>query len=489
MVIATAPLVMVPIIPCCFVYWRVQQRFRSNAREIQRLASVSRSPVFDAFTEALNGIETIRGFGEEERFKRRNAQRLGLNLSATINQTAAGQWLSIRLSFISDALFAATIIFCVLAHEFQWSLSAISSGGTGSRAITAGLVGLAISKSQEVTQLLEYFIQLFTSAETSLVALERLLQFAKLNPEPPLQIADVDAALKRGPPPGVAGSRDPAKTSAQWPWAGNVVFKKVQMRYRKGAPLVLKGIDLDIPAGSSVGIVGRTGSGKSTLLQCLFRLVDPESGSIEIDGVDLCTMGMERLRTSLAIIPQDPTLFSGTMRDNLDPFHEHNAESLWECLDMVELKSFVEESHGGLDMEIAAKGENLSVGQRQLTCLGRALLRKSKVLVLDEATASVDHKTDKLIQTTLSNAVKDNGSTIIAIAHRINTIIGYDYILVLDDGNVAEWGRPADLLKKAGGHLTSLAVASKIDIAKVIADAESKMGAEPGTDANKAGAL
>lgn len=224
-----------------------------------------------------------------------------------------------------------------------------------------------------------------------------------------------------------------------WPSEGRIEFDGLHLRYREGLETVLRGLTFTVEAGQRVGIVGRTGSGKSTVLVALFRLAEACGGEIRIDGVNIATVGLMLLRTRISIIPQDPVLFSGTLLYNLDPSRQHSVEELWSVLDSVSLKEFVESRDGKLEMTLEPNGENLSVGQRQLLCLARAILRKSKVLVLDEATASVDKKTDAMIQQTLSRM---EGVTVIAIAHRLDTIIDYDRVVVLDKGMVAEYDNP-----------------------------------------------
>lgn len=221
---------------------------------------------------------------------------------------------------------------------------------------------------------------------------------------------------------------------------GSVRFENVVMRYREGTPLVLKGLSFEIPGGSSLGIVGRTGAGKSSLLQVLFRMSPLESGAVYLDGHDTSKMGLHTLRKSLAIIPQDPVGFTGTVRFNLDPFDQHSDQAIWEELEKVQLKSYFQAQEGQLQFLLAQGGENLSVGQRQLLCCARALIRGTRILVLDEATASVDFTTDALIQKILQKEVKTKHLTTLTIAHRIQTVLGGDRVLVVQEGRAAEFG-------------------------------------------------
>ena len=270
--------------------------------------------------------------------------------------------------------------------------------------------------------------------ETQIVSVERIKEYTE---------------LEREAPP-FTDTRPPA----QWPTQGRIAFNNVQLRYREGLDLVLKGVSINVGAHEKVGIVGRTGAGKSTITLGLFRMVELAGGSITIDGVDISRLGLEDLRSRLSIIPQDPVLFSGTMRENLDPFQQHGDREIWEALDRAHLGDFVRGEEGQENMAITENGDNLSVGQRQLVCMARALLRKSPILVMDEATAAVDYQTDALIQETIRSEFKD--SSVLTIAHRLNTIMDYDRIVVLGAGKLLEIGSPAELMENQRGHLARL---------------------------------
>lgn len=248
-------------------------------------------------------------------------------------------------------------------------------------------------------------------------------EYADLPQEAPLKTMDVDP---------------------EWPQEGIIEFKDFQVRYREGLDLVLKGISFKCNSVEKIGIVGRTGAGKSSMTLSLFRIIEASGGKIMIDGIDISTMGLHSLRSKLTIIPQDPVLFSGTLRLNLDPFNSYSDDAVWTALEHSHLKIFVQQLTDGLNYKVSEGGENLSVGQRQLVCLARALLRKTKVLILDEATAAVDVETDELIQNTIRVEFKD--CTILTIAHRLNTIMDSDRIIVLDQGKIVEFDRPDVLL-------------------------------------------
>ena len=286
-----------------------------------------------------------------------------------------------------------------------------------------------------LTEVLNWLVRQAADLENNIVAVERIKEYSEIINEPDWTSA--------APPP------------SNWPEYGSIQFKQYSMRYREGLELVLKSVDVNIKGGEKIGIVGRTGSGKSSLTVALFRLVEPASGSIIIDGIDISKIGLHELRTKLTIIPQDPVLFSGTLRVNLDPFQHHSDEEIWNALKLAHLHEFVNSLEAGLQNEIAEGGENLSIGQRQLICLARALLRKTKVLILDEATAAIDLETDDLIQATIRSEFKD--CTILTIAHRLNTIMDYDKIMVLDNGSLIEFDSPKTLMEDQNSIFHSMA--------------------------------
>ncbi|KAF6021458.1 ABCC5 [Bugula neritina] len=244
-----------------------------------------------------------------------------------------------------------------------------------------------------------------------------------------------------------------------WPKYGAIKFDNVNVRYREGLPLVLKNISLDIQPQEKIGIVGRTGSGKSSLALILFRIMELDGGSITIDGVNISTIGLEDLRSKLSIIPQDPVLFMGTVRYNLDPFNKCTDKMLWSALQSCHIKRTIKSLDGQLDAVVTENGENFSVGERQLLCMARALLRCSKILVLDEATAAIDTETDSLIQETIKEVFAD--CTMLTIAHRLNTVVNYDKILVLNNGEVMEFDRPENLLADRTSEFSKMMAAQE----------------------------
>jgi len=287
-----------------------------------------------------------------------------------------------------------------------------------------------MSYSLQITQSLNWVVRQTVEVETNIVSVERVLEYARL----PSEAAEV---IHRNRPP------------ISWPTQGAVEFNNYSTRYREGLDLVLKNIDLDIKPREKIGVVGRTGAGKSSLTMALFRIIEPTAGNISIDNLNTSTIGLLDLRRRLAIIPQDAALFEGTIRDNLDPGNVHDDTDLWNVLEHARLKEHVASMNGGLEARIHEGGSNLSSGQRQLVSLARALLAPSNILVLDEATAAVDVETDALLQTTLRSPIFSN-RTIITIAHRINTILDSDRIVVLEQGEVKEFDSPSNLINRKG---------------------------------------
>ncbi|KAI9887687.1 MAG: hypothetical protein M1823_000551 [Watsoniomyces obsoletus] len=405
------------IIPLAFVYLYYQGYYLRASRELKRLDSVSRSPIYAHFQESLGGVSTIRAYRQQDRYALENAWRVDANLRAYFPSISANRWLAVRLEFIGSLIILAAAGFAILN---------VASG----RGLSAGMVGLAMSYCLQITQSLNWIVRQTVEVETNIVSVERVLEYARLPSEAP----DI-----------VPGRRPPVS----WPAHGAVSFHHYSARYRPELDLALRDIHFDIQPHEKVGVVGRTGAGKSSLTLALFRLIEPASGHIDIDGVNTSTVGLFDLRRRLAIIPQDAALFEGTIRDNLDPDHVHDDAELWSVLEHARLKDHVSNMEGRLDAVVQEGGSNLSQGQRQLISLARALLTPSNILVLDEATAAVDVETDALLQATLRSDVFQQ-RTIITIAHRINTIVDSDRILVLDHGTVAEFDTPAALVRRRG---------------------------------------
>ncbi|KAJ0761743.1 putative ABC-type xenobiotic transporter [Helianthus annuus] len=403
------------ILPLLLLFYAAYIYYQSTSREVKRLDAITRSPVYAQFGEALNGLSTIRAYKAYDRMAKINGNSMDNNIRFTLVNMGANRWLAIRLEAVGGLMIWLTATFAVMQN-----------GKARNQEAFASTMGLLLSYALNITTLLTSVLRLASLAENSLNAVERVGTYIELPSEAPAIIEN------NRPPPG-------------WPSSGSIKFENVALRYRPELPPVLHGLSFFIPPSDKVGIVGRTGAGKSSMLNALFRIVELETGRIVIDDCDIAKFGLTDLRNVLGIIPQAPVLFSGNVRFNLDPFNEHNDPDLWESLERAHLKDVIRRNPLGLDAEVSEAGENFSVGQRQLLSLSRALLRRSKILVLDEATAAVDVRTDALIQKTIREEFKS--CTMIIIAHRLNTIIDCDRILLLDAGQVLVTSSPYYLIR------------------------------------------
>ncbi|XP_071386567.1 ATP-binding cassette sub-family C member 2 [Centroberyx affinis] len=412
------PFFTIIIIPLAVVYYFVQRFYVATSRQLRRLDSVSRSPIYSHFGETVSGLSVIRAYGHQERFLKHNEITIDENLKSVYPWIVSNRWLAIRLEFLGNLVVFFAALLAVIARE----------------SLDSGLVGMSISYALNVTQTLNWLVRMTSELETNIVAVERVSEYAELENEAKW----------------VSDTRPPEK----WPEAGRLRFENYKVRYRPELDLVLHGVTCDINSTEKIGIVGRTGAGKSSLTNCLFRIIEAADGRILIDGTDISTIGLHDLRSRLTIIPQDPVLFSGTLRMNLDPFETVSDEEIWRVLELSHLKDYVTGLQKGLQHEVAEGGENLSVGQRQLLCLSRALLRKSRILILDEATAAVDLETDNLIQTTIRKEFSH--CTVLTIAHRLHSIMDSSRVMVLDAGKIVEFDSPSNLFEKQG-HFYAMA--------------------------------
>ncbi|KAF8436032.1 hypothetical protein L210DRAFT_3632182 [Boletus edulis BED1] len=434
------PPFLLAVIPLSWFYYRVTVYYLATSRELKRLDAVSKSPIFAWFSETLSGLSTIRAYNQQAIFTAQNARRIDRNQMCYLPSTAVNRWLAVRLEFVGSVIILCTATFAVAA--------VVTSN------VDAGLVGMVLSYALSTTGALNWLVRSASEVEQNVVSVERITHYAnELPPEAPRELPD-------------------SKPPADWPGAGEVEFREYSMRYRPELDLVLKEISLTIKPKEKIGIVGRTGAGKSSLLLALFRIIEAASGKILIDGVDIGTIGLHDLRSMISIVPQSPDLFEGTLRENIDPVGEYQDADIWVALEYAHLKSYVESLPGALDAPIQEGGSSLSSGQRQLLCFARALLRKSKVLVLDEATSAVDLDTDRAVQEILRGHLFDD-MTILTIAHRLNTIIESTRVLVLDHGRVAEFDAPATLLADKSSQFYSMALeAGLVQDAEVIQDGQ-----------------
>ncbi|KAG0369091.1 hypothetical protein BGZ54_000347 [Gamsiella multidivaricata] len=446
----TTPIFLTIVPPVVVVFILLQRYYVASSRNFKRIESVSKSPMYQHFSETLSGVSTIRAMQCHEQFIQQNATRSDKSSNAHFVWSVGNRWLNARLEALGSLIVLAASLFAVLNRN----------------KLDPSMVGMSLSYALNITQDICWLVRCMCEVQFEMVAVERIDEYCNKNQEAP-NFTDV-------------------QVPDAWPSQGHVAFKDYSTRYRQGMDLVLRNVSFEVQPGEKVGIVGRTGAGKSSLTLALFRIieaanshwakashngsdmdadesitseknkrmlvelekvqVEENGGSIWIDGIDISTLGLEQLRQHLAIIPQDPTLFVGTVRDNLDPFGQAPDSELWEALERAHLKDYISSMPGGLSYEVAQNGENFSVGQRSLICLARALLRKTKILILDEATAAVDVETDELIQRTIREEFKDR--TVLTIAHRIKTIMDSDKILVLEKGRVQEFEAPGALLKR-----------------------------------------
>uniref|UniRef100_A0A8C8IYD1 Cystic fibrosis transmembrane conductance regulator n=1 Tax=Oncorhynchus tshawytscha TaxID=74940 RepID=A0A8C8IYD1_ONCTS len=399
------PWILIPLVPLVIVFLFLRRYFLQTSRDVKRLESTTRSPVFSHLSSSLQGLWTIRAFRAEERFQNTFDAYQDLHSESWFLFLVTSRWFAVRL----DGMCA--VFVTITAFEVE-----------------AGSVGLALSYAVTLMGMFQWGVRQSAEVENMMTSVERVVEYTELESEAPWE-------TQKRPPP-------------EWPSQGLITFDRVSFSYSSDGPVVLKDMKAMFRPKEKVGIVGRTGAGKSSLVSALFRLAEPE-GRIYIDGVLTSEIGLHDLRQKMSIIPQDPVLFTGTMRKNLDPFSQHTDEDLWNALQEVQLKSVVEELPNKMETVLAESGSNFSVGQRQLVCLARAVLRKNRILIIDEATANVDPRTDELIQKTIRDKFRE--CTVLTIAHRLNTIIDSDRILVLDAGQIHEYDEPYTLLQNHDG--------------------------------------
>ncbi|NP_001003081.1 canalicular multispecific organic anion transporter 1 [Canis lupus familiaris] len=388
MICTATPVFIIVIIPLSIIYVSIQIFYVATSRQLKRLDSVTRSPIYSHFSETVSGLSVIRAFEHQQRFLKHNEVGIDTNQKCVFSWIVSNRWLAVRLELIGNLIVFFSSLMMVI-------YKATLSGDT---------VGFVLSNALNITQTLNWLVRMTSEIETNIVAVERINEYIKVENEAPW-------VTDKRPPPG-------------WPSKGEIRFNNYQVRYRPELDLVLRGITCDIRSMEKIGVVGRTGAGKSSLTNGLFRILEAAGGQIIIDGVDIASIGLHDLREKLTIIPQDPILFSGSLRMNLDPFNHYSDGEIWKALELAHLKTFVAGLQLGLSHEVAEAGDNLSIGQRQLLCLARALLRKSKILIMDEATAAVDLETDHLIQMTIQREFSH--CTTITIAHRLHTIMDSD---------------------------------------------------------------
>ncbi|GCB62275.1 hypothetical protein scyTo_0014473, partial [Scyliorhinus torazame] len=426
--IIVTPFFLLPVIPLLVLYYFLQMYFRASSRELQRLDSITKSPVFSHFSETLGGLTTIRAYKHEDKFFQQILNKIDYNNVAYLYLNTVNRWLGMRLDLIGASIVFASALCSLLTATLGY--------------LPAGLVGLAILYALKMSTYLNWCVREFADMEMQMNAVERVNHYTTLPSEQQLKGSQIDTG----------------SDLTNWPHSGEIEFNDVSVRYDEKLEPVLYKLTLKINPGTKVGICGRTGSGKSSLTLALLRIIDNFEGCIKVDGLDISSVKLDHLRKSISIIPQDPILFSGTIRFNLDPDLVHSDEELWKTLEVAQLKSVVSELPERLNTLMTEGSENFSLGQKQLFCIARALIKKSKITIMDEATASVDMETDAAFQTVIRTAFTN--STVLIIAHRISTIMDCERVLVMEKGQIVEDGDP-QILQQSNGLFAKLVKATK----------------------------
>uniref|UniRef100_A0A8C4PQD4 ATP-binding cassette sub-family C member 5 n=1 Tax=Equus asinus asinus TaxID=83772 RepID=A0A8C4PQD4_EQUAS len=420
MIAGVFPWFLVAVGPLFILFSILHIVSRVLIRELKRLDNITQSPFLSHITSSIQGLATIHAY---------NKGKIYCVHVPFFLFTCAMRWLAVRLDLISIALITTTGLMIVLMHG----------------QIPPAYSGLAISYAVQLTGLFQFTVRLASETEARFTSVERINHYIKtLSLEAPARIKN------KAPSP-------------DWPQEGEVTFENAEMRYQENLPLVLKKVSFTIKPKEKIGIVGRTGSGKSSLGMALFRLVELSGGCIKIDGVRISDIGLADLRSKLSIIPQEPVLFSGTVRSNLDPFNQYTEDQIWDALERTHMKECIAQLPLKLESEVMENGDNFSVGERQLLCIARALLRHCKILILDEATAAMDTETDLLIQETVREAFAD--CTMLTIAHRLHTVLGSDRIMVLAQGQVVEFDTPSVLLSNDSSRFYAMFAAAENKVA------------------------
>ncbi|KAF9959226.1 hypothetical protein BGZ72_010064 [Mortierella alpina] len=419
--IAASPYFAIIMVPVGYMYSVLGGFYLVSSRELKRLDSAARSPIYAHFGETLSGLVTLRAFGETNRFSSQATILLDRSQQTSYLTNATTRWLQIMLDMVSVMIMSLVALLAIVQRD----------------TVNQGIFAIVLSQISSLTLIMTRIMTTACQIETDIVSIERVREYSQLPSEARDIIPD-------------------SKTDENWPQQGEVAFKNYSARYRDGLDLVLRDLSVTVKGGERVGIVGRTGAGKSSVTMALFRIIEAAEGSISIDGIDISTLGLTELRSRLTIIPQDPFLFGDSIRSNLDPFGRHTDTEIWAAIESASLKPYISSLSEGLSTMIDNGGENMSLGQRQLMSLARAMLAKNtRVLCLDEATAAIDVETDNAIQQALRREFQ--GCTVLTIAHRINTIMDSDRIMVLDNGGLKEFESPEKLLANTNSIFYSLA--------------------------------
>ncbi|XP_068279070.1 ATP-binding cassette sub-family C member 6 [Nyctibius grandis] len=412
-IIVATPRAAMAIVPLTVLYAAFQHFYVITSCQLRRIEAASRSPIYSHISETFQGSSVIRAYKDQERFNLKSNFLVDENQRICFPGAVADRWLATNLEFLGNGIVLFAALFAAMGRTH----------------LSPGTAGFSISYALQITGVLNWMVRSWTEIENNIVSVERVREYLRTPKEAPWTLN--------------------GKLQGQvWLTEGRIEFRNYSLRYRPNLELALKHVNLTINGQEKIGITGRTGAGKSTLAVGLLRLVEAAEGMILIDGLDIAQLGLHDLRNKITVIPQDPVLFSGSLRMNLDPLNQHTDADIWTALELTQLKNFVAELPDQLEYKCTDQGENLSTGQKQLVCLARALLRKAKILILDEATAAVDIETDLQIQSTLRTQFKD--STVLTIAHRITTVMDCDRILVLEDGRIAEFDTLEHLIAQKG---------------------------------------
>nr|XP_034300520.1 multidrug resistance-associated protein 4 isoform X1 [Crassostrea gigas] len=413
------PFLLLPLTPLVIVIYLIRWFSLPTTRNMKRLEAMTQSPIFSHISDTLVGLQSIRALGMSRKFLQDFDRFQDRHTSAFFLFLSANRWFSLRSLFFLDIYFILVILLSLVLRDMI--------------GLSGGLFGMALNYLLTMADPFESMMRRSADLNTQMTSVERIISYTKLEQEAP-KVSD-------SPPP------------SSWPQNGEIKLVNVGLQYSSDTDQVLHNITCLINSREKIGIVGRTGAGKSSLLAALLRLAET-TGEIYIDDVNVLKIGLHELRNKISVIPQDPILFSGTLRKNLDPFEEYTDDQLWIALEQVQLKVKVQSDREGLYMEVSDSGQNLSVGQRQLVCLARAILRQNNILVLDEATANVDHNTDRLIQETIRSRFKN--CTVLTVAHRIHTIMDSSRVMVLNQGKLVEFDTPYQLLQIEDGFFRNL---------------------------------
>eukprot|EP00049_Salpingoeca_infusionum_P013021 m.242611 g.242611 ORF g.242611 m.242611 type:complete len:1470 (+) comp15333_c1_seq3:97-4506(+) len=439
------PWFLLPLLPIGAFFIFFVGYFRPVQRLIKRLDNTARSPLFSQLSSSLQGIHTISAFDKYSEFQTRFFDTLDVSARAFFSFYYSNRWFALRLDYTTTAIMTVTAILVVFLKG----------------RVDPSLAALSLTYAMSLGGLFQYTTRLSAEVEARFTSVERIHAYASATPQETGY--SLSTSARRSSRLSITrhsyDDDDDHETNLVvpppvWPADGAIEFLDVEARYRQGTPLILRGLTLEIKGREKIGVVGRTGAGKSTIAMCLYRMMELSSGQIKIDGIDISTVPSHHLRKKLSIIPQDPVLFVGTVRYNVDPFQQYSDDDIWTALENAHVRSTISALPNGLNTLVVENGENFSVGERQLLCMARALLRKSQILIMDEATAAIDTQTDSLIQETIRSAFTN--CTVLTIAHRLNTILDADRILVLDEGRVAEFDSPETLLLNPDSLLSDM---------------------------------